>query len=208
MAPGLLAVVILSGAFAVIAFLAPQAGLDQAEFTPTAGIGGPAAGEFGADWPESEWPALADSLVTLNHLVDLTAIGGGETPEPSDETPDEEPAPDSGPEVVELGNFKFLGVLTTPEDMTALITINRKQRFVKAGDTVGDYEIVEVATDGLTIRNRQGVEQLLTRAPRGEESLNTVERFNRQRSRAEQLQQQDAEGRRRNDSPRPDRPDR
>lgn len=210
LAPVFSAGVILAGAFAVIAFLAPGARPAPRDIQPSGLQSTASAGAFEEGWPESHWTALSDELAALNHLY-VEEPGGESVAEPGS-TPDASesggiPAASGGdgPREIDLGEFKYLGSLVLGGEPSGLIMVNNRQRFVGPGDQVGEYEIVSIEHDSLILKVK-GVERRLKRAPRLESALPTDQRYTRQRDRAAELQRRANEGRQRNQPPpNPDR---
>jgi len=211
LAPVFSAGVILAGAFAVIAFLAPGARPEPRDIQPSGLQNTASGGAFEEGWPESHWTSLSESLAALNHLY-VEEAGGERAGEPGVPGATAEgggvPAAsaDGGPREIDLGGFKYLGSVVLGGEPAGLIMVNDRQRFVGAGDQVGEYEIVSIERESLILKIK-GVERRLKRAPRGESALPTDQRYNRQRDRAAELQRRANEGRQRNQSPpNPDRP--
>lgn len=190
MAPVGLAGVVLAGAFAVIAYLAPSGDVPEIEINPDAVEADIRDVDFQKDWPESDWPAISDELARLNHLKE-PEVADENVAETEPETPeDETPSSETTPDVVELADFKMLGAITAGETIVALVESGDAQRFVSAGDVVGRYEIVRVATDHVII-GIDGEEKKLELAAASGREVRADQQYLRDRERRIEDQEQE-----------------
>ncbi len=213
MAPLLLAGVILAGGFALVAFLAPRGAVQAPTIEPTNSTVGDESVNFTESWPKGDWLALSDDLRTLNHLTGAeTDPGpdGGDGPPPNGGV-DDPPTGSAGPDdKYEPGDFKFVGAIIQVGGSAALIEVNGRQTFVLAGEEVADHTIVSIHRDHLIVEI-DGGRRRMQLADTDRSSLNTAERFERDRDRAMERQREMLERERdngRRSRPEPLRPDR
>jgi hypothetical protein len=209
MAPVALAGVVLAGAFAVIAYLAPAGDVPEIEIAPADVDRAARTVDFQADWPESDWPAISGELARLNHLkAPETDEPGDGAVEPVADAPDAE-ADQRDPDVVELADFTMLGAITAGDTVVALVESGDRQRFVSPGDVVGRYKIVRVETDHVII-DLDGEEKKLELAPGSGRELRADQQYISDRNRRieNQEQQRLRELRERRERLLEDRPDR
>jgi len=204
LAPGLLAAVVVCAGVAVVVPLAPTGAARLKDFTPTENAANPAAASnITVNWPKADWPVLTENLDALNHLRSKNGASGDPENDPAEgedpSNPRDPRDPMKGPEVIELGDFKYLGAIIAGDRVSGLIEVNNTQRFVRPGDVVGSHEIIECQREHL-ILTVDGEERKLALEPPSARTENAADRYLRERERA--LQQQ--RDRRRRTVPSPD----
>lgn len=190
MAPVALAGVVLAGAFAVIAYLAPVGDVSEVEVIPDPVDVNQRNVDFQADWPEADWPAISDELTKLNHLRDPDGAETPETPEQAQPPEGEAPSEDEkDPDVVRLTDLKMLGAITVGERVVALVESGDAQRFVSPGDVVGRYEIRRVGRDHIVI-DVSGEEKKLELSASSDRDLRVDQQYLRNRDQQIDAQEQ------------------
>jgi|GEM_PF-3667047 len=188
-APVALAAVVVAGAFAVGAYLAPVGDVATREFTPAVPADAADPADFEKNWPRAEWRELAPKLVSINHLAGPTA---GESDADSEATtPDgpSEPEPVRDATPILAGDFKMLGAITAGDRVVGLVETGGNQRFVGPGDVIGNYEVVRVAVDHIIV-SQNGREQKLELQSRDASSLRADQRYLQDRDRLQQAQEE------------------
>lgn len=205
LAPGLLAAVVLCAGLAVVVPLAPTGDGGLKDFEPQVATNtSDQGGDLTTDWPDADWPVLAENLDALNHLKSTA----GDQRDPGDADGDEgenpdDPTPtnpgDDPDEIPTGGEFKYVGAIIAGDRVSGLIELGGAQRFVSPGDVIGDYEIIQ-CRPGHVILEIDGARKKLALEPRSAQSENSAQRYRRNRDRAIERQRD----RLRRDVPSPD----
>jgi hypothetical protein len=189
-APLALVAVVLAGAFAAVAYLLPADRAQVREFIPQTPDAGAEEIELESGWPESDWTALAPTLVSINHLA-APEEDREDQDEPESPNPPENETQQNDDDTIPVvtGDFAMLGAITAGERVAALVEMSGSQRFVQPGDSLGDYEVVRVAIDHVVL-SRNGRQEKLELQPAEEQSLRADQRYLRDRDRLQQAQEE------------------
>lgn len=149
--------VVVGASVAVLIHLKPlpevSADLPTVELPAPTTPGGGGEGRAPEDWTS------AVSLLRQIHDVEPPAAQEPDTSTaavPTPTTPQEDPAlagaSDVGTEVVGVPGWRYVGVVHSRGRITALVSINNRQQWVRVGDIVSDSEVLEVTPDYLTVQ--------------------------------------------------------
>lgn len=187
MTPLLLAGVILTAGFALVAHLAPGRAVRAPDVQPIDPSNNEKGVDIDASWPEADWLALSDSLRALNHNVPPDEDDEGEEGETGNGGETGELTEDGRPPEIARGNFKFLGAIVQGDSAAALVEVNGRQRFVRIDDEIANHTIKSIHDDYIVVIFN-GEEGRISLADPGRSRLNSAERFQRDTQRAAEAQ--------------------